>query len=110
MEAAEAVICVYLLSFKLVIMHTILLTTDTEAHAKALADFLSNVKTVKSVSIDPEVDKPYNWTNPTRPATEEEFEQLAVEMEQDKGEYSLKEAKELSAKKIKEWMKGQKVK
>jgi hypothetical protein len=89
-------------------MHTILLTTNTEAHAKALADFLSNVKTVKSVSIDPEVRKEYNWTNPTRPATDEEFEQLAVEMEQDKGEYSLEEAKNISTEKIKKWMKKKK--
>jgi hypothetical protein len=89
-------------------MHTILLTTDTEAHAKALADFLSNVKTVKSVSIDPEVSKKYNWTNPTRPATDEEFEQLAVEMEKDKGEYTLEEAKNISTEKIKKWMKKKK--
>lgn len=84
-------------------MHTILLTTDTEAHAKALADFLSNVKTVKSVSIDPEVDKPYNWTNPTRPATDEEFKQLAVEMEQDKGEYSPKEVIRYVTKELEAW-------
>ncbi|HTA26237.1 MAG TPA: hypothetical protein VK809_00495 [Bacteroidia bacterium] len=89
-------------------MHTILLTTDTKAHAKELADFLSNVKTVKTVSIDPEVTKEYNWINPTHPATDEEFEQLAVEMEQDKGEYTLEEAKNISTEKIKKWMKKKK--
>jgi pyruvate-formate lyase-activating enzyme len=90
-------------------MHTILLTTDTAANAKVLADFLSTVKTVKSVSIDPVIKKKkYNWTNPTRPATDEEFEQLAIEMEQDTGEYTLEEAQALSTKKIKKWIKEKK--
>jgi pyruvate-formate lyase-activating enzyme len=91
-------------------MHTILLTTDTAANAKLLADFLSTVKSVKSVSINPMVNKgeEYNWTNPSRPATDEEFEQLAKEMEQDKGEYTLEEAKALSTKKIKKWLKEKK--
>lgn len=89
-------------------MHTILLTTDTEAHAKALADFLSNVKTVKSVSIDPEVSKEYNWINPSRPATDEEFEQLAVEMERDKGEYTLEESKRFVTKELKAWRRRKK--
>lgn len=90
-------------------MHTILLTTDTAADAKLVADFLSTVKTVKSVSIDPLVKKGYNWTNPSRPATDEEFEQLVTEMEQDKDEYTLEEAQKLSTKKIKKWMKEKKL-
>jgi len=89
-------------------MHTILLTTDTEAHAKALADFLSNVKTVKSVSIDPEVGKKYDWINPTRPATDEEFEQLAVEMENDKGEHSPEEVVRFVTKELKAWKRKKK--
>jgi hypothetical protein len=89
-------------------MHTILLTTDTEAHAKALADFLSNVKTVKSISVDPEVSKKYNWINPTRPATDEEFEQLAVEMEKDKGEHSPKEVVSFVTKELKAWRRKKK--
>jgi len=89
-------------------MHTVLLTTDTAANAKLLADFLATVKTVKSVSIDPVIKEDYNWTNPSRPATDEEFEKLAIEMEQDKGEYTLEEAKKLSTKKIKKWIKEKK--
>lgn len=85
-------------------MHTIVLTTDTAANAKLLADFLSTVKSVKSVSIDPEIKKEeYNWTNPSRPATDGEFEQMIQECENDKREYTLEEAQKLSSKKIKKW-------
>ena len=62
-------------------MHTILVTTETAANAKLLAAFLSNVKTVKSVSIDPPVREAYNWTNPSRPATDAEHEQMLAECE-----------------------------
>ncbi len=89
-------------------MHTILLTTDTKAHAKELADFLSNVKTVKSVSIDPNESKEYNWINPSRPATDAEFEQLAVEMEKDKGEHSPKEVVSFVTKELKAWRRKKK--
>ena len=106
----KAYFFIHLYIFNPVYMHTILLTTDTAANAKLLADFLSTVKSVKSVSINPMVNKgeEYNWTNPSRPATDEEFEQLAKEMEQDKGEYTLEEAKALSTKKIKKWLKEKK--
>jgi hypothetical protein len=93
-----------------VYMHTILLTTDTAANAKLLADFLSTVKSVKSVSIDPKIKKEkYNWTNPSRPATDEEFEQMIQECEKEK-DMTLEEAQKLSSKKIKKWIKEQKTK
>ncbi len=88
-------------------MHTILLTTDTKANAKALAEFLSNVKTVKSVSIDP-VNTEYNWTDPSRPATDVEFEQMIVEMKQDKGEYTPNQIKNFVNKELKAWRRKKK--
>ena len=89
-------------------MHTILLTTDTAANAKLLAAFLSTVKTVKSVSIDPPAVEAYDWTNPSRSATDEEFEQLAIEMEQDKGEYTSKEVISFVNEELKEWRRKKK--
>jgi uncharacterized protein involved in tolerance to divalent cations len=90
-------------------MHTIFLTIDTANNAKLLATFLSTVKTVKSVSIDPEVQKEYKWTNPLRPATDEEFELMIQECEEEEN-LTLEQSKKLSAKKIKKWIKEQKLK
>ncbi len=76
-------------------MHTLTITTTTDANANFLAAFLKTVKIVKSVVIneksvpisrDTEVSEPageYNWTNPTRPATDEEFEQMISEAEKE---------------------------
>ena len=50
----------------------------------------------------------YNWTNPTRPATDEEFERLAVEMEQDNGEYSSEEVINFVNEELKVWRKKKK--
>jgi pyruvate-formate lyase-activating enzyme len=90
-------------------MHTILLTTDTAANAKLLADFLATVKSVKSVSIDPVIKKEeYNWTNPSRPATDEEFEQMIKEIENDKTEYTMEEVKSHVNKELKKWRRKKK--
>ena len=70
-------------------METLIVTTDTVANAKFLANFLKTVKPVKSVLIEKkekytEVSEPeeeYNWINPSRPATDEEFEQMCREMD-----------------------------
>ncbi len=78
-------------------MHTLTITTNTADNANFLATFLKTVKIVKSVVIDKksvlisrdtEVSEPageYNWTNPTRPATDEEFEQMILEAEKGVG-------------------------
>jgi hypothetical protein len=89
-------------------MHTILLTTDTAANAKQLAAFLSTVKTVKSVSIDPVGKEEYNWTNPSRPATDEEFEQMISECEKEEN-LTFEQAGKLSTQKIKKWIKEKKL-
>ena len=90
-------------------MHTVLLTTDTASNAKQLADFLSKVNTVKSVSIDHNKKEKYNWINPSRPATDDEFEQMITECEEG-GTLTLQEAQKLSTDKIKKWIKKQKAK
>ena len=76
-------------------MKTLTITTTTDANANFLAAFLKTVKIVKSVVInkktipglrDSEVSEPeeeYNWTNPSRPATDEEFEQMISEAEKE---------------------------
>jgi len=50
----------------------------------------------------------YNWTNPSRPATDEEFEQLVIEMEQDLEENSSKDVMNFVKKELKAWRKKQK--
>jgi hypothetical protein len=96
-------------------MPQIILETDTFAQAQFLSAFLKNVKIVKSVSIEPDknprnvVKEPaeeYNWTNPTRPATNEEFEQMISEAEKEI-ELGLgipaSEARKQTMQKIKTW-------
>lgn len=64
-------------------MNTLLVTTDSLSNARQLASFLKNVKTVKSVTIDPPDKELYDWTNPSRPATDEEFEKMILEAEKE---------------------------
>ncbi|HTB30919.1 MAG TPA: hypothetical protein VK808_02775 [Bacteroidia bacterium] len=64
-------------------MNTLLVTTDTKTNAKQLASFLKKVKSVKSVTISSSDDKAYNWANPSRPATDEEFESMIAEAEKE---------------------------
>ena len=103
-------------------MNTLTITTNTADDANFLATFLKTVKTVKSVVVDkksePSVSKvsepegeprldnkqiqrgKYNWTNPSRPATDEEFEQMILEAEKGVG-ITTKQLK----KKFKQWSK-----
>ena len=62
-------------------MHTVVITTDTKANANLLVAFLKEVKTVRTIAIDPLQKDEYNWTNPARPATDEEFELMISEAE-----------------------------
>lgn len=94
-------------------MQTIIIQTDTLANAHLLSSFLKNVRIVKSVSVKPDVKKAnlvkeseseYNWTNPSRPATDEEIEQMLDECE--KGPFlSSGEARKLTRKELSEWRK-----
>ena len=90
-------------------MKKLTITTDTENQAKFLATFLKNLQMVRSVDISSEEssDEEYNWTNPSRPATDEEFEQMIAEAEQQTGvpaETARKQTMEL----IEKWMTEQK--
>jgi len=60
-------------------MYRVIIETETQANAKSLATFLKNLKTVKSVSFEHETAKGYDWINPSRPATDEEIEQMLSE-------------------------------
>lgn len=75
-------------------MQTLIVKTETLENANFLASFLRNVKTVKSVTIELNNKKalrnhkiklaetePYNWVNPSRPATDKEFEEMIAEAE-----------------------------
>lgn len=63
-------------------------------------------KTSKSLSGKANIvtQSEYNWINPTRPATDEEFEKMISEAEAEKS-ITAKEARELTSKKINEWKK-----
>jgi len=82
-------------------MHTLLLTTNTAADAKQLADFLSKMKTVKSVTIDPPL-KEENWINPLHPMTDEEHEKMLEEAEGNPT-MLVEDAEEYSKGLIKKW-------
>lgn len=75
-------------------MQTLIVKTENEAAAKLLMAFLKTVRLVKSVTFSSDysetpvntVNEPaesYNWTNPDRPATDEEFEQMIAEAEKE---------------------------
>lgn len=89
-------------------MQTLTVTTDTTAHATILANFLKTVPYIKSV-VTEKTDDTINpltaadWVRPGRPATEEELEQLAIEMENDNGEYSAEEVFDSVKKELKQW-------
>ena len=96
-------------------MQTITVKTDSAAHAKLLSYFLKTVSIVKSVSIEPDVESSangvvseplseYNWTNPSRPATDEEIEQMLDECEKSEG-YPIEEARKMTKQWIKENLK-----
>ena len=94
-------------------MQTLIVKTENESAAKFLFAFLKTVRFVKSVTIAPDesktsvVNEPaneYNWINPTRPATDEEFEFMIASAEAEKA-ISAKEAKALTTKKIAQWKK-----
>jgi len=61
--------------------------------------------TTKGKKLKPLTDD--DWVRPGRPATDEELEKLAEEMENEEGGYTLEEARTITKKKIAEWKKQQ---
>lgn len=100
-------------------MSRLTIETDSAASAKEIASMLRKMKSVKKVTIEKqdsdsslvqEPEVPYDWTNPSRPATDEEFEQMILEAE---NEIALglgipaKEARKQTLAHLKKW-KGKK--
>ncbi|MFH1319585.1 MAG: hypothetical protein ABII90_02900 [Bacteroidota bacterium] len=92
-------------------MTRLTIETDNAASAKFLASFLKNHKLVRTVVIEKKGDKietvqepaeEYNWINPSRPATDEEIEQMLTECEKGKGIPS-EVSRTKNLKKFKEW-------
>ncbi|MFH1320728.1 MAG: hypothetical protein ABII90_08770 [Bacteroidota bacterium] len=91
-------------------MNRLTVETDNAANAKRLADFLKSIGYVKSVNFEKKL-KPLtgaDWIKPGRPATDEELEQLAKEMDEDTGEYTPEEVYESVKKEIAVWRKRNK--
>lgn len=86
-------------------METIVVKTDNAANARRLVDLLKNIRYVKSVDLNgsPAPLTDADWVRPGRPATDEELEKLAKEMEADEGEYTSEEVLEYAKKGITEW-------
>lgn len=85
--------------------------TDSIANANFLAAFLRTVKSVKKVVVEKpsseemRVEEPsaaYNWTNPSRPATDEEIERMLDECE-NSPTLTAEEAKEATLNEIRKW-------
>lgn len=111
-------------------MQTLIVKTESEAAAKLLMAFLKTVRLVKSVTLSSTETKknfvneptssalgvsspkekgsgnnslePYNWTNPSRPATDEEIELMLDECEAQEGIPS-REARKQTMKELREW-------
>lgn len=84
-------------------MQTLIVKIDTANHATQVANFLKTVPYIKSV-VTEKINKKLSdadWIKPGRPATDEELEQLAAEMEQEKGGYTTMELK----KRMRQWKK-----
>lgn len=84
-------------------MNRFIVETDSAAKAKLFLSLMKELKFVKSVI--PE-NKQYDWTNPSRPATDDEFEQMCREMDAEEEAglgMSTEDAKRKTMNKIKEW-------
>lgn len=68
-------------------MQTYSVTINNDANAKLFLNLMKQLKFVKAVTVETTVDKlsDEDWIKPGRPATDEELEQLCIEMEADKG-------------------------
>ncbi|OFX23125.1 MAG: hypothetical protein A2033_02205 [Bacteroidetes bacterium GWA2_31_9] len=73
-------------------MQTFSVTINNDANAKLFLNLMKQLKFVKAITVETKVDKlrDDDWIKPGRPATDEELEQLCIEMEADKGEIDSK--------------------
>ncbi len=84
-------------------MNILTVETDNAANAKRLADFLKSIGYVRSVNFEKKL-KPLtgaDWIKPGRPATDEELEQMCLEMGKEKGGDDIETAFERIRKGIK---------
>lgn len=88
-------------------MHTLLLKTKTTADAKLLAEFLSKMKTVESVTIDPPEYDEIKWSNTMRKLSNQEHEMLITEAEESISMVA-EDAEAYSTGLIKKWSKKKK--
>ena len=82
-------------------MQTFSVTINNEANAKLFLSLMKQLKFVKEVKEEKAVDKlsDEDWVRPGRPATEEELEQLCLEMEADTGGITT----DILKKRMKKW-------
>lgn len=94
-------------------MEQLIITLEGKTNADLLMRLLSKFNFVKSVTrektlstnasdVANEPTAEYNWTNPSRPATDEEIEQMLDECEKSPC-FTTKEAKAYTYKKLEEW-------
>ena len=90
-------------------MSIITVEINNPTNVKRFISILEDLKYVKSFIPDSIENKnltpltEVDWIKPGRPATDEEFEQLAIDMEQDEGGYNSEIALEMTLKEIREW-------
>ena len=102
-------------------MQTFSVTTATDKDAATLMDFLTTIPGIDTIDLDRQTvhfahkngtstndeKEPYDWINPTRPATDEEWEEMIVEAENEYKEgrgIPAKEARALNDKAIAKWL------
>jgi hypothetical protein len=90
-------------------MSRIIVEIDKPSNVKRFFNVLEDLKYVKFYIAEKEEAKDLapladeDWIKPGRPATYNEFEQLATAMEEDKGGYDSATALEMTLKEISEW-------
>lgn len=102
-------------------MEQLVITIEGKSNTDLLMRLLTKFNFVKSISrettpkqakvqkkIVNEPTEAYNWTNPSRTATDEEFENLVLEIEKDKGEYSVEEVMSFVNEELSAWRKKKK--
>lgn len=93
-------------------MNRIIVEIDNPSNTKRFINILEDLKYIRFFApendgvndLTPLTDE--DWSKPGRPATDAEFEQLAIAMEQDKGGHDPETALEMTLKEIEEWRMG----
>ncbi len=83
-------------------MQKVIVNIDNPADADLFLKMVERLAFVESAKIEV---KEYDWTNPSRPATEEECEQMILDAEASPS-ITAEEAQAYSLKLIEEWRKG----